>query len=73
MTFRKSVPHKTSEILYEIHHGDAQVFSIRAWHPRGARWKFQRSHPDTDIHEILVMGRHGRWVPVSPDALEVAV
>ena len=72
MTCKKSIPHKTLKKSYEIQYGDAQVFSVSAWHLKNAIGIFKRSHPNADIYEILLMGRHGRWVPVSPDALEVA-
>ena len=72
MFYRKIIPYKALKISYEFQHGDAQVFSISALNLRDAIGIFKRSHPNTDIHEILLMGRHGRWVPVSPDVLEVA-
>jgi len=75
MFYRKIIPHKALKISYEFQYGDAQdaqVFSVSALNLRDAIGLFNRSHPNTDIHEILVMGRHGRWVPVSPDVLEVA-
>ena len=75
MICKKSTPRKTLKRSYEIQYGDAQdaqVFSVSAWHPNNAIGIFKRSHPNAGIHEILLMGRHGQWVTVSPDVLEVA-
>ena len=66
---KKSTPHSALKILYQFHHGDAQTFETHAATLRGAIGKFTELHPKAAIYEILLTGRHGRWVPVSPDVL----
>ena len=69
---RSSTPRKALKILYEFHSDEAQAFSCRASTLRDAIALFRQRHKDSTIHQVLLMGRRGQWVPVRPCDLEVA-
>ncbi len=72
MNHRKTPFRRPPKILYQFHHSDFEVFEVRAMTLKEAVDRFKQQHGNVAVHEILLVGRRGQWVPVSPDILRGA-